>query len=165
MRLDATATRPPSALTPMGTTTPRQGVGPPPTLGMISLREPGTTARRPSSHSGNDFQAFPRVISTATLRVESHKRTKANSRRSDPISTSASPAAMSGGSLPAQAAWRLEMATRSLSAVRSRTSSASDSMGILLATLSSCGPAPAPAARGETGQGERRRDFRAAAHR
>src|SRR5229473_7808447 len=120
----------------MGTTRPRHRCAPSPASGMISLRDNRPKeARCLSSHSGKAFHALPRVRSTAPPPVGSHKRTKTKSRHNDPINTSATPAAISGGSLPSHASGMVETATRSLSAVRSRKISALGSMYIRLAML------------------------------
>src|SRR5882724_9066741 len=127
----------------MGMTIPRHGPAPPPTSGMISLRENWPTAARwRSSHSGNAFHVLPRVTSTAAPPLGSHKRTKAKSRCKDPTSTSASSAAMAGGPLPTHATGMVESATSSLSAVRSRRTSAGGSMAIL--ALQACALANRP---------------------
>src|SRR5260221_6378525 len=115
-------------------TTPGEAIPHPPTSGITYLYGTRlTTARYRWSHSGNDFHAFPRVTSTAAPPLGSHRRTKAKSRYNDPTSTSASPAAMAGGSLPTHAAGMLDSATRSPIAVRDRRMSGAGSMGVYLA--------------------------------
>jgi len=71
-----------------------------------------------SSQAGNVFQAVPRVTSTASAALGTHRRTNTKSSRSNSISTSASPAATAVGSRPTNAAGIAESATRSLSTVR-----------------------------------------------
>ena len=144
-RSHAAATRPPAASTPTGMTMPRHLCAALPMSRTTSLRDrQPLTERYCCSHSGNACHALPRAISTAAPPFGSHKRTKAKSRYSELTNTSASPAAMAGGSLPTHTAGTVESATRSRRAVRSRRASASRPIGTGRDHCALCVPASLP---------------------
>jgi len=108
------------------------------------------TAQVSSQPFGECFPCVPRITSIAPPPLGSHNRTKAKSSCSDPTSTSASPAAMIGGSLPTHAAG----SSKVLPALGVLFAAPHSEYAILWAFSSPCRhfcePTVAPATRGET---------------